>query len=122
MRRLTLLTSILLLLGLNISAQQASPINKLEWDQPAPSLNDAQSYVYRYYEQGIGSPTPLGSATCSGTSSPFSCKVNFPSFLPGPHTIAITASNSFGESGPSNPLSFEFVAGPATPSNLRIVK
>ena len=98
----------------------ANPGNKVAWDQPAPTLADAQGYTYKYYPDAATAGVALTPVTCSGTVSPFQCEAAFPAFTPGSHTMAITASNTAGESVKSAPLSFMFVVIPSAPINLTI--
>lgn len=116
--RLVLL--LLLLLPVPLAAQTAGPTSQLVWDQVAPTLATAQSYTYRLRADGGPTPTVLTGATCTGTASPFPCRVPFPAFTPGSHTITLTAGNAAGESSPSPVLSFTFVVIPAPPSQPRI--
>lgn len=109
-------------LGLGSSeAQTATPNAVLAWDQPAPSLADAQGYSYRYYPDGVTTGSALP-ATCAATADPaiFVCRAAFPAFTPADHSLIVTASNEAGESLPSAALAFRFVVLPATPLRVRI--
>lgn len=100
----------------------ATASNKLGWDQAALTLAEAQAYTYKYYpDNGVAGIT-LTPATCTGTTSPFSCEAPFPVFTPGPHTLTLTTSNLAGESPKSLPLSFVFVVTPTSPTTLIIKK
>jgi hypothetical protein len=101
-------------------AQQASPNSTIQWDQPAPTLADAQAYTYKYYADGSTTGVVFNGVTCNGTASPFTCTVLFPAFTPGNHTIRLTAQNIAGESTPSSPFGFTFVVTPSSPNNIRI--
>ena len=103
------------------SAQSATPVSSIAWDQAAADLATAQALTYRYYPDGAATGTVFSGVTCSGTASPFVCSVAFPAFSPGPHTIAITAANTAGESAQSALVNFTFVVIPAVPANPRIV-
>lgn len=117
------LTIALLLTFAGVSNAQTPAVSTsfLEWDQDAPTLQDAIGYTYRYYPDG-GSGQPLANVACQTTQSPtvFLCRAPFPAFTPGNHTVEITASNLAGESTRSNLLAFIFVVTPAAPSGLRI--
>lgn len=116
------LTLLVCYLGIGTSAAQtASATAGLAWDQPAPTLTDAQSYTYRYYPDGAATGSPL-TVTCTGTPDPaiFLCKAPFPAFTPADHTLVVTAGNDAGESLPSEVLAFRFVVLPATPLRVRI--
>ena len=99
----------------------ATSANGLGWDQAAPDLATAKSYVYRAYPDAATVGMILGNVTCSGVASPFSCRADFPAFTPGSHTVTITAANVAGESAKSVPFSFTFIVQPSVPTNLRIV-
>lgn len=103
----------------------ATTANKIAWEQQAPSLADAQAYVYKYYPDGAATGIVLTGVTCTSTTSPTGtivpqCEVAFPAFTPGSHTLTLTASSVAGESVKSTPLSFAFVVIPSAPNNLRI--
>jgi len=115
---------ILLVLALtalpNVLYAQATPTSKLAWDQAAPTLTDANGYTYKYYPDGAATGVTLASVTCTGSSSPYACQVNYPAFTPGNHTLQLTATNAAGESVKSSPFAFAFVVIPAAPANIRI--
>ena len=119
--RLHLLITLFALLALpRLAAAQATPQSKLAWDQDAADLATANSFTYRHFDDGSATGTPLTPVTCTGTASPFTCRVPFPSFTPGvQHAIAVSAANQAGESLPSTPLSFQFIVIPNSPRNLR---
>jgi hypothetical protein len=123
MKRLILVALVFAMLGFAASASAqtpANPGNKIGWDQPASALAEAQGYTYKYYaDAGIVGVT-LTPVACTGTASPFQCEVAFPAFTPGAHTLALTASNTAGESVKSAPLAFTFVVIPSAPTSLRI--
>ena len=119
--------SLLMLLSLGsarpVTAQiVATNANRFGLDQPAADLATAQAYTYRIYADG--SPTAVVvPATCSGTTSPFLCAVpvSAAKLTPGAHTVTFTAANVAGESVPSAGLTFQLVAAPVAPANLRIL-
>jgi len=112
----TIFFIILLLIPSLVCAQ--TPL--LAWDQDAPSLEDAQTYTYKYYADGSTTGVILGSISCTGTISPFICSAPLPAFSLGNHRITLTASNLYGESAQSLPLDFAFGVS-STPRNLRII-
>ena len=99
---------------------QVVSASKIAWDQDAPTVVEAQGYTYKYYPDGFNVGNPLTNVTCAGNTSPFVCNAPFPPFVPGSHSIEITASNLAGESLKSNSLAFLFVVTPAIPRSLRI--
>lgn len=111
-----------LLLPTVISAQPQTGSNqRFAWDQSAPTLTDAQSYVYKYYPDASTAGVAFSNVVCSGSASPFTCSVLIPAFTPGNHSITLTASNAAGESAQSSPFAFVFVVTPSVPSNIRII-
>ncbi len=120
-----LLALVFLALPVLASAQQAVSGNeKVAWDQNAPDLNTAQSYVYAVYIDS-GPRTVLSGVSCTGTAAPFQCQVPFPAATPGQHTLQLTAANVINgqtaESVKSAPLPFVLIVAPDAPTNLRIV-
>lgn len=103
---------------------QPSPVGssnqKFAWDQVATDLATAQSYTYKYYADGATLGAVFTNVTCTGTVSPFTCSVPIPAFMPGQHTIVISANNEAGESDKSAPFAFAFVVTPGKPTNIRI--
>ncbi len=95
-----------------------TPSNKLAWDEVAPTLSTAQSYVYKVYLDGAATGTTV-TATCTITASVITCTTPASIFAGGNHTITMTATNGVGESAPSAPFSFTMNLGPNTPTNLR---
>ena len=123
MKRLAIVCAMFALLAFTVTAAAQTPVttaNKIGWDQSAPTLAEAQSYVYKYYPDAATAGVALASVTCAGTTSPYQCEVPFPAFTPGSHTLTLTASNAAGESAKSAVLAFAFVIIPASPNNLRI--
>jgi hypothetical protein len=104
------------------AAQTGTPSSKLTWDQTAPDLATANSYIYKYYADGAITASPLTGVTCvtGAQAGVFTCSTSFPAFTPGSHSITLTASNVAGESVKSSPLAFTFVVVPGAPTNLRI--
>jgi hypothetical protein len=81
--------------------------SRILWDQAAPTLFNAQIYVYRYYADGATmGGVSLSNVSCSGDASPFSCQAAFPVLPPGGHTLVLTAANGGSESAPSASVSF----------------
>lgn len=126
-RLLTVLAVLTLTLALprTVAAQNATPTNKLGWNQQgAPDLPTAQAYTYKYYADAATTGVTLSAVTCTLPVAPdttgFSCTVAFPSFTPGSHALAVTASNAAGESAKSAALNFVMVLVPSAPATLRI--
>lgn len=111
----------LLLLTPNYAHAQGNvvPSDKLAWDQQASSLAEAQSYVYKRYDDGSATGVALTGVTCAGTTAPYVCSVAYPAYTPGSHSVQVTASNAAGESSKSAPFTFTFVVIPAAPTNVR---
>lgn len=99
---------------------QATVNNRFEWDQVAPSVNEAALYVFKYYLDNGTVGVTFASVSCVGTLSPFLCSVSVPNMNQGAHTIQLTASNTAGESPKSAPFAFAFVVQPGAPANIRI--
>lgn len=119
MRALMIGLLFLLSLAAPAAAQVATPSNTVGWDQDAADLATAQAFSYRPYADGAATAVVLTGVTCTGTTSPFACKVAFPAFTPGPHALTLTATNEAGESLKSTPFAFRFVVIPNPPRNLR---
>lgn len=112
---------VLLALGASLQAQGTAVAGqKFAWDQPAPTLSDAQGYTYRYYADGATTGVAFTGVTCSGTASPFTCEVPIPAFTPGSHSVTVTGTNIAGEAPKCPPLTFSFVVTPGVATNLRI--
>ena len=120
MKKWWMIIGMMLLSVGSVAAQNATPGSTLRFDQPAPTVLEAQGYTYQKYVDGGDVASPLNSVTCSGAVSPFVCEAPFTAFTPGSHTIRITASNVAGESLRSTPFPFTFVVVPAQPLNLRL--
>ena len=114
------------LFGGSADAQtNVTPGRTLAFDQPAVSVDEANSFEYRAYFDGSASPVSLSPVVCSAAvaGSPvgtFPCEVPFPASTPGAHTMVATATNIGGESLPSTPFDFFFVVLPNPPRNLRL--
>lgn len=119
MRRLILAT-LFLLVALPAMAQQAAATNHLQWSEAGPDLLTVQTYGWNLYPDAATTPTAFTGVTVSGSASPFGVIVAFPTFTPGTHTAAVTATDIAGESGKSNTISFQFVVIPLSPVSLRI--
>lgn len=120
--RLTL-TLLLLLLPVPSFAQAivATPTYKLAIDVPAcvgcPAMDvaTATSYTYKVYLDGATTGTPLTGLVCAGTTT-ITCTELIPAFTAGAHTITVTATNAFKESGQSKALTFTMItSAPGAP-------
>jgi predicted transcriptional regulator len=120
--RIITICPIVLCPALAFAQNQADANDRIGWTQVAGSLAEANSFTYKYYPDSNPVGVTLSGVTCAGTVSPFACEVLIPVFTPGPHTIELTASNATGESPKSIPLAFDFVAAPARPANLVIIR
>lgn len=118
-KKLRFLILFFLLLPIIINAQATSS-SQLAWNEVAPDLPTAQSYVYSYFPDNATTGIVLANVTCTGTASPFSCTVQFPSFTAGMHTLTLSASDTAGVSAQSSPFPFSMVVIPAAPSNISI--
>jgi hypothetical protein len=103
---------------------QAAPGKTLAFDQDAPDLAAANSYVYRHYDDDSATGVVFSPVTCSERVPPviggFTCVTPFPAYTPGAHSFQATAANEAGESLKSTPFAFTFVVIPAPPKNFRI--
>lgn len=122
--RAMLLAVVLGMLAGVAHGQSATPASSILWDQAGPDLATVQAFGFKYYADGAGVGVAFPSAVvCTGTVSPFVCKVLFPAFTPGTHTIIVTASDTTVtpalESVKTGTLSFKMVLAPAAPTNLR---
>lgn len=124
MKRLLSTITISLLFSVSLIAQgpNLGPDDFIAWNQGAPSLNDANGYVYKYYLDGAVTGSVFLTVTCTGTISPFDCKGKPPAFGPGSHTITLTAASASGESPQSPPFGFVYGNPPISPNNIRIEK
>lgn len=121
---LLLLTALVLPVS-SASAQTANPSSRLAWDQVAPTLADANGYLYEATFDG-GAVVPLAGVTCTGAASPFVCAVGFPLTFPsGAHMVQVRTVAFAGSTRLESPLSavfnFIFLGLPQAPTNLRIV-
>jgi len=117
-----LLLVLIFILLPHVVMAQATGTSKLLFDQSAPTLAEANSYIYRYYPDTAVLGIPL-TTVCIGTTSPFICSAAFPAFTPSSHTLSLTAASSASptnESGKSVLLSFTFILIPSIPVNPRI--
>lgn len=119
MRALLIAPLLMLVLAAPAAAQVATPSNTVAFDQDAADLATVQAFTFRHYPDGVIVGVPLTGVTCTGTTSPFACKVAFPAFTPGPHALTLSAANEAGESLKSTPFAFRFVVIPNPPRNLR---
>jgi hypothetical protein len=98
----------------------AGPKSFFEWEQAADDLEIVQGYTFRYYLDA-GQASTFINVTCTGTASPFTCRVLVPTMTQGTHSITLTATSAAGESPASLPFAFAFVANPPTaPTSIRI--
>lgn len=104
------------------SIPNAGPNDSFGWGQSAPTLNDANAYVYKYYLDGATTGSVFTAVKCTGTTSPFSCQVRIPTFAPGQHSVTFTAANSTGESVQSTPFAFVYGNPPTSPNNISIIR
>ena len=120
------MTRMYLLAVLAVLAVQPAPAGAqtqkfLEWDQAGATLVEVQSYTYELTSNGTLS-TILSSVTCTGTASPYVCRVATSTVLfpEGRQTVTLTAHPPGAggiPSGPSAPLT---VTRGATPGSPRI--
>jgi len=115
-----LLLILILVFMPHVVMAQATTTSKLEFDQSAPTLSEANGYTYKYYPDGSLTGINLV-VVCTGVTSPFICNTAFPTFTPGPHNITLTAGNIAGESLKSSPFAFVFVVVPVAPNRVRII-
>lgn len=117
----TTLWLVCFLLVASASSAQVVVTDHLGFDQAAPTLPDANRYVYLLSADG-GAGVAAKNAACTGTTSPFLCVVDYPALTPGAHTITATATDGTLTSAPSVPFGFTFVIVPVAPQNLRNIK
>lgn len=114
----------ILLFSISLLAQNASVNNKFGWDQIGTNLSVVQNYVYTYKDNGVMG-TSLTGVICSGATSPFSCRGNFPNLTTGQHSLTLVAIDTTTltplESAESVTLKFEFRERPTAPQNLSII-
>lgn len=123
--RVVILLGLLLWMPESSEAQTATPSSRLAWDQVAPSLAEASSYVYEATFDG-GAIVVLPDVTCAGAASPFVCSVGFAVTFPsGAHMVQVRTVDFEGATRLESPLSavfnFIFLGLPSAPTNLRIV-
>lgn len=109
---------------LAIIAQTPPAAPKWAWNQPAISAAEAQALTYRYYLDGSTEPKVLAGVTCSEPEvSPgkYRCTAPIPAMELGEHTVKLTASNSEGETVPSNTMTLKFSLL-ATPEELAVFR
>jgi hypothetical protein len=123
--RMTLIVMLFAFVASDARAQtvpNAGPNDSFGWNQAAATLTEAQGFVYKYYLDGAVTGSVFSGVTCTGTATPFSCKVRIPTFAPGQHSITFTAANITGESVQSSPFVFVYGNPPANPNNISIIK
>lgn len=113
---------ILIVLVPRSAVAQATDVDYLVFGQAAPSLSEAQRAIFKYYPDGNLVGTALVNVVCSGAVAPYTCKVLFPQFTSGAHSLMLTASNEAGESGKSVVFNFTFVTTLASPISIHIEK
>lgn len=110
-------------LALAQTPPQATPNDRLAWDEVAPDIATAQGYTYALELDGVLRASPLSPVTCTGAASPFVCRVPFPATTPGQHSLRLQASTIVNgkplSSAFSTALVFTMVISPATPANVR---
>lgn len=116
--------SLVLWMPASSEAQTATPASRLAWDQVAPSLAEASSYLYEATYDG-GALVVLTGVVCTGAASPFTCSVGFaPTFPSGAHMVQVRTVDIEGATRLESPLSvvfnFMFLGLPSAPTNLRI--
>lgn len=119
-----LVLSLALWLPASSQAQTATQASRLAWDQVAPSLAEASSYLYEATYDGSALVVLTG-VTCTGAASPFTCSAGFPATFPsGAHMVQVRTVDIEGSTRLESPLSavfnFIFLGLPSAPTNLRI--
>lgn len=104
----------------SFAAGQATSSKQLEWDQPNATVAEASAYTFKYYPDAATTGTTLTGVTCFLNGTTTVCRVSFPAFTPGSHTLQLTASNAAGESAKSLVFTFTFVVVPSAPSSIRV--
>jgi hypothetical protein len=90
------------------SAQQnITGLESLQWQQDTPDLFAARSYRYLLVVDQAA-PVELAGVTCTGTTTPFTCRAPLPALRPWLHTLSLMAAEVTGPerrtSQPSRPL------------------
>lgn len=121
--RLGITLALLLSIASIANAQgQVGSLSRMSWEQGAPTIQDAQSYLYMYYADGNATGLFISGVSCvqANVEMTFTCSAPFPAFSPGTHTITLTARTEGMESDKSNVLTFRFIIVPVAPRLLRI--
>lgn len=87
-------------------------VSQFQWDQDGPTLATVSAYTYKIYADGATTGTPLTPVACAGAATPFTCTVSMPTFSPGSHSVALTASDVNGESQKGALLAFNVPTAP----------
>jgi hypothetical protein len=124
MKRLlfTVLCLLVATVGLTAQAPIGTPTSVFLFDQAAPDAATAQAYTYRIYVDGAATGQAVPGVLCvtGATAGVHTCRMPFPAFAPGSHSVQLTAGNAAGESGKSTAFTFTLVAVPGVPGNIRI--
>lgn len=92
---------------------QAIPIttaDRLEWQQPAPSLQEARSYTYVIYVDNVR--RVLNSVVCVEASARVMCTTGVPALAAGQHVLALAAVDAGSGEGPRSEPLLVIVANP----------
>lgn len=103
----------------------ATQNSKLGWDEPAPTLADANRYRYDVTID-TAAPVQLTPVICTGPAGPagFPCLAPFPAATPTAlHSMSVTAIDPATAiaSLPSISFPFRFGFAPSMPANLRVI-
>jgi hypothetical protein len=107
--------------------QPATPSHNLQWRQGAPDLATAQGYSYVPVVDQLRGTAAFVGVTCTGTASPFTCRVPIMALTPGDHSIQIVAQappvNGAVQESPVSPvLVVRMILAPAAPTDLSVVQ
>jgi hypothetical protein len=103
------------------SAQQnITGLESLMWQQDTSDLLTARSYRYLLVVDQ-NAPVELAEVTCTGTTTPFSCRAPLPPLRPWQHTLWLMTAEITGPAGrprtsePSKPLEVFVMIQPIRP-------
>lgn len=123
-----LILALIMLVGVGIgSAQaqaQAGPNSRVQFDQTAANVTEANGFTYRSYIDGGAGVVFAVNCVPTAITTEFVCTAvdPLPALQVGSHNISLSAANVVGESIPSNPYPFTVIIVPATPQNIRLVQ